>query len=318
MYAVNPEDIIVTKKDVPALEMMATNLSTTPRYVIVGQGADSPFRDERVRQAYSQSWDRDLFIDTTFNVSKFESAGLPMTTRWSSVLQAESWAGWWLDPKGSAFGPNAQYYKHDIANAKKLLAAAGFNNKVDFASAVPVGHPYGPTYDRDITIVTGMAQDAGFNASVKQPQFAREFRDVYSQGTGNFSGLSYVNLFSAGVEPSTWFFRYLNSKGSTFYGFDADGSGKHQGDPTLDGLTNKMLLEFDEKKRQEIGYDVQRLAAGKMYFIDFPGGANGFDLAWPAVRNRMVYVDDFARPVSASPTGNATLWLDTTKAPFTK
>jgi ABC-type transport system substrate-binding protein len=316
MYAVSGEDILATKRDVTALEMMATNITTTPRYVIVGANAQSPFKDVRLRQAYSMSWDRDLFIDTTFNVDKFQSQGLPMETRWSSALQAESWDGWWLDPKGGKFGPTAKYFKHDPAEAKKLLSAAGRANSVDFDSAVPAGHPYGPTYNRDIDIVTGMAAEAGFKASTKVPQFAREFRDIYSQGTGNFSGLSYVNLFSAGVDPSTWLFRYFNSKGSTFYGFDADSSGNHKGDPKLDQMTTKMRLEFDDKKRQDIGADIQRYLGEQMYFIAFPGGANGFDLAWPAVRNRSVYVGDVARPVSASTTGNGALWLDKTKPPF--
>jgi ABC-type transport system substrate-binding protein len=320
MYAVNAEDILTTKRDVPALEMMATELTTTPRYVIVGANAQSPFKDVRVRQAYSMSWDRDLFISTTFNVPKFESEGLSMETRWSSALQAESWAGWWLDPKGKDFGANGKYFKFDPAEAQKLLSAAG-KSSLEYDSAVPVGHPYGPTFNRDIDIVTGMAADMGFKANTKQPQFAREFRDIYSQGTGDFSGLSYVNLFSFGIEPSTWLFRYFNSKGSMFYGFDGDGSGAHKGDARLDQMTTNMRLEFDDKKRQELGNEIQRYLGEKMYFIAFPGGANGFELAWPAVRNRNVYRGDAARPIGpsgATGTGNATVWLDKTKAPFTK
>jgi ABC-type transport system substrate-binding protein len=316
MYAVQAEDIIITKKDVSALEMMATKLTTTPRYVIIGQAAGSPFTDERVRLAYSMSWDRDLFIDTTFNITTFESEGLPMETRWSSVLQGEAWEGWWLDPQDSKFGDTAKNYQYNVTEAKRLLSAAGHPNGVEFQSAVPAGHPYGPTYNRDIDIVIGMAQGAGFKAASVQPQFATEFRQTYSQGRGDFSGLSYVNLFSAGIDPSSWFFRYLNSKGSMFYGFDADGSSRHQGDPKLDDLTTAMRLEFDEKRRMEIGHEIQRLVAGKMYFIAFPGGANNFELAWPAVRNRMVYVDDVSRPVGVTGGGNGAVWLDQTKPPF--
>jgi peptide/nickel transport system substrate-binding protein len=316
MMDVNPEDIIVTKQDVPELEMMATKLLTTPRYVIVGQNAASPFTDERVRQAYSMSWDRDLFIATVYNVAAFEAEGLPMETRWSSVLQAESWEGWWLDPQGSDFGENAKFYEYNVEEATALLSAAGHAGGLDFDSAVPADVPYGPTYARDIEIVTGMAAEAGFRANITQPQFATEFRQIYSQGSGDFSGLSYVNLFSAGIDPASWLFRYLNSAGSMFYGFDADGSASHQGDPTLDELTNKLRLETDADAAKALAHDIQRQAARKMYFIAFPGGANSFALSWPAVRNLMVYVDDTARPIGVGGTGNGAVWLDQTKAPF--
>ena len=43
--------------------------------------AKSPFLDERVRQAVSLSVDRDLWLDTVFNVTPFTSQGLPVETR---------------------------------------------------------------------------------------------------------------------------------------------------------------------------------------------------------------------------------------------
>jgi hypothetical protein len=47
--------------------------------------------------------DRDLFIDVIYNVSNFESNGLPIETRWATALPNNSlYDGWWLnlDPAG--------------------------------------------------------------------------------------------------------------------------------------------------------------------------------------------------------------------------
>ena len=76
------------------------------------------------------SWDRDLCIDAFYNVDEFEAEGLPVETRWNTDCRATG-TGWWLDPQGKDFGPNAKYFKHNVAEAKKLLAAAGFANGFD-------------------------------------------------------------------------------------------------------------------------------------------------------------------------------------------
>ena len=61
------------------------------------------FIDERLRQAVSMAWDRDLFLDTFLNVAKFKTQGIDVETRWNSHLAATN-EGWWLDPKSKDFG----------------------------------------------------------------------------------------------------------------------------------------------------------------------------------------------------------------------
>ena len=110
------------------------------------------FRDKRLRQAYSLTFDRDLFAETYFNIPKFTSQGLPVDSAWSSVVEPDEFAGWWVDPKGKDFGPTAKWYKHDVAEAKKLVSAAGFNSGVTYQSTRAGGN-YGPEYDRQIDIM---------------------------------------------------------------------------------------------------------------------------------------------------------------------
>jgi hypothetical protein len=106
-----------------------------------------------------------------------------------------------------------------------------------------------------------------------------------------------------------YLFRFYNSKGSDFRGFDADGRGNGAGDPVMDELTTKMKGEFDDKKRTALVHELQRREGQKHYMSAFPGGANSFALAWPAVRGRQVWRGEGQRD-------DATLWLDQTKAPF--
>src|SRR5207302_7200595 len=97
----------------------------------------------RVRQAISMSWDRDLYFDSLLNVSRFRSDGIPVETRWRTHYGTG--AGWWLDPKGKDFGPNAKYFQHNPGEAKKLLAAAGYPNGFEVTSNQVTGPELGPT-----------------------------------------------------------------------------------------------------------------------------------------------------------------------------
>jgi hypothetical protein len=119
----------------------------------------------------------------------------------------------------------------------------------------------------------------------------------HNQSLGPFSGVT-ISLSSLAQDPATYLHSYYNSKGALRQGTDA----------TLDDLTSKMIREFDAKKRMEIGFDIQRYEGQKMYYPRI-GGATGFSIGWPAVRNREVHRGGTMRQLT-------TLWLDQEKAPF--
>ena len=76
------------------------------------------------------TWDRDLLLDALFNADKFAADGIEIDVVYESGLQSNTYAGWLLDPKGSNFGPNAKFFKMDLAEAKKLIIAAGHSDGV--------------------------------------------------------------------------------------------------------------------------------------------------------------------------------------------
>jgi peptide/nickel transport system substrate-binding protein len=314
-WDVRSDEILATKRQVPELNLYASSMSVSAIRTEYGWKPSppekTPFRDERVRQAYSMALDRDVWIDLFFNVSKFRSEGLPIDTRWNTCVIADAFEGWWLDPQGKDFGPNSQYFQHNVAEAKKLLAAAGFPNGVDVESIQASNSTYGIDYPKWIEVAEGMASDAGFRFKTTIVPFA-EFGTKYRDIQGKYEGVSYRSLPSTSGDTLERLLRDLSAKigAVTFTGFDVDGKGTYDGDPYLDDLLLKARREPDKQKRMAAVHDAQRHVGKKQYVMRFPGGASSFALRWPAVKNFRAFQDD-QRP-------NYTIWLDEKEAPIKK
>ena len=299
------EDILSTKKDVSELELMTTYFSTILNRV--GFGVDpGPFTDERVRQAYVLTWDRDIFLTTVFNADKFGQQGLDVTLANESGLQSNTYKDWLIDPLSSDFGPNSKFFKKDYVEAKKLLDAAGFPDGVkdyDLYTAAPsAGLP--AAYGALLEAVVGLSQDSGlFNPNrVNVQNFFSEFIPKYhNQARGSFAGVS-ISLSNLAEDPANYLFSYYNTHGSLRMGTDS----------MLDDLTAKAIVEFDNEKRMQIVHDIQRYEGGMNYYPRL-GGGTGFSLAWPVVRNREVYRGGTGLSGTNNP---STLWLDPKKAPL--
>ena len=89
---VRNEDILPMKKEVPELKLYSAEpTATTVRSVVWGwpnTDANKPFKDERVRQAFSMTWDRDAYVSAFKNVDKFKADGLPVNAYWNTALPA--------------------------------------------------------------------------------------------------------------------------------------------------------------------------------------------------------------------------------------
>jgi ABC-type transport system substrate-binding protein len=312
-FPVRAEEVVGLKREVPDLLMYDADFANPNIAAFFGwrPNGKTPFRDVRVRQALSRSWDRDLFIDLAYNVDKFEAEALTVETRWNSALYATAYKGWWLDPQSSDFGPNAEFYKYDIAEAKKLLAAAGFPNGLDVISNRLTTAEYGADWPRNVEVLEGMATEAGFRFQLNAPGWSTNWVPEFRDARGNFEGLSYRGTPS---EPDIGqrLFAEFSKDGNRFTGFDPAGSGSFAGDPQAEDMLLKIRREFDDEKRKVYAKDLQRYLGKMQYYIKSPGGSTSFQLAWPALQN-----------FNVSRTTNAALlnydwWLDDTKAPLGK
>src|SRR5262249_43969358 len=74
-----------------------------------------PFKDVRVRRAVSLALDRQAMIDASYEgVGNFNPAIPAGLVEWAKPI--------------SQLGEGAKYFRHDPAEAKRLLAAAGYQN----------------------------------------------------------------------------------------------------------------------------------------------------------------------------------------------
>ena len=305
-YVVRGEDVLVTKKDEPKLSLYESAMQSNGLGAVFGYRPNdkSPFRDERLRQAFSMTWDRDQYIDVMFNVKGFTDNGIPVRTSWSTSVQNNYFAAWYLNPQGKDFGPNAKYFKRDVAEAKKLVAAAGFPSGVEVISNVISGADYGVDYGKQVDILEGYANEAGFKFTRNVMNYQTEFIGRIRDAKGNFDGMAWKLLSPStppdGIEAMVAY--YSKAGGATFQGFDPAGKGTFDGDPYIEDLIVKARGEVDQKKAYGYVHDIQRYAAGKGYMWRSPGGATGVDIAWPAVRNFNVYQSEFRAHFSE--------WLD--------
>jgi ABC-type transport system substrate-binding protein len=315
--SVRAEDVLTMKREVSKILLYLDEVSANPgQQTVFGgrQGPRSSFNDERVRQAFSMSVDRDAFIELIYNVAKFKAEGLPMATKWNTDLPHDVYKGWWLDPQGKDFGPNAKYFKHDIAEAKKLLAAAGFAAGCEVQSNHFTSAEYGPDFPKHVEVLEGMSTEAGFKFTKNIIQYQQEFIPQYRDGKGNFDGLSYrLGPAAPSPDPAARLVYNYYSGGDGFYGFDGEGKASQKGDAFLDREILKARAELDDNKRKAIIIELQKYLGQKRYAMRWPGGANRMLMAWAAVKNLNVYRAGGA-PLTIP--NNAYYWLDQNEAPF--
>ncbi len=301
IYSFNTQaqDVVQMKKDVPAILLTASPPSTGQWRTFFGNKDGSPFRDERVRQAYAYTWDRDAILDTAYNVSKYAAQGLKVDTFYESALQCDTWAGWNLDAKdATTFGENAKYFKHDLATAKQLMTAAGYADGLETTIHYP-DPPLTPFWGNLNEIISQMVEDSGlFKVTRQAHNFIADFTPHYQASHGNFDGIAHYFLFLPG-DPTAYVYGTLNSGGSLF----------SMNDSTIQGMIDQALREFDNDKRKSLMHDVERYEGGKQ-FQPRLGGGTGFTTSWPVVRNWGVFentIQDYR-----------TLFLDPDQPPLKK
>lgn len=293
------DDVVQTKKDLPELQMFATEDSTAVLEWF-GMAPAGPWKDQRMRQAVQYSWDRDLFIDVHFATDVLDANGIPQNRRWNTAIPCGGpgsymyFPGMWLDPQSSEFGENAKYITlgsrdADLAEAKKLLSAAGFPDGIDFTH---YQYPLGFGQQRAQDVIEGMMMEAGLRVTKQEQIMIPEiFGIIFGRGNFDFM-LNSVDF--GGPDVGNYLLAHFHPGGNLFGGWNPDDTGVPDasggpGDPFLNETTERVLASFDKEERVELVHEFQRYMAKLFYYHRHPGGATTLSLAWPKVQNWQVF-----------------------------
>jgi peptide/nickel transport system substrate-binding protein len=204
-----------------------------------------PFSDVRVRQAMSLALDRQGIIDGVFEGVGVVNPPVPAALREWSIPIAQ-------------LGEGAKYYKHDVAEAKRLLAAAGYPNGFPAQACFT---SYGSTLLVDqVQLVLKSLKDVGIDAKLDQKEYGAYISTCFY---GNFPSTTFGPQ-TPFLEPDAFLF-------GQYYPNEPRNQ-SHIDDPVAADLLVRQRRTFDVAKRREVIFDIQRHLAKQQYYVQSPSG----------------------------------------------
>jgi peptide/nickel transport system substrate-binding protein len=206
-----------------------------------------PFSDVRVRQAMSLAIDRQAVIDAVFEGVGVLNPAVPAALKdWSLPI--------------AQLGEGARYFKRDVAEAKRLLAAAGYPN--GFPASLCY-NSYGSTAISDIAeLIAKHLKDVGIETKLDVKEYGAFIASCY---LGKFDSLTYG--------PQTPFLDPDNFITATHLPGESKNQ-SHVNDPVLTDLLVRQRRTLDVAKRREVLHEIQRYLAKQQYYLQLPSAVN--------------------------------------------
>jgi peptide/nickel transport system substrate-binding protein len=199
-----------------------------------------PFSDVRVRLAISHAIDRQGILDATAEGAGVFNPPVPAALKdWTIPM--------------TQLGEGAKYYKYDPAEAKRLLAAAGYPSGFQASLCFTT---YGSTILVDMMqLVLKYLKDVGIDARLDQKEYGAYIATCFN---GNFPSMTYG--------PQTPFLDPDNFVYAQYYPGEPKNQ-SHINDPVVADLLVRQRRTFDLAKRRELIYEIQRYLAKQQYYV---------------------------------------------------
>jgi len=238
---------VVRRLDLPLAKQHKPNVQTA-EYAWFTSGATGfkldkpPFGDVRVRRALSRA----ISLSEVFESNAF-SQGL-----WVPNPAVPAAAAEWSIPIDQLGPEGRKLYEHSTADAKRLLAEAGYPNGFKTQVETP-GTAYGPDFLDFVQIVIKDWKAAGIDAELKIKEYGAFISTTIY---GKFDQM-FLGLRGAWVDPEAYFYRwYMPGQALNVWGVN---------DPKLTDMINLQRRTPDVAKRKQVVFDIQRYLAEQAY-----------------------------------------------------
>jgi peptide/nickel transport system substrate-binding protein len=227
----------------------ARRASPFPIYFQMGDPA-SPFQDIRLRRAVSMAIDRETLGKVVFN------------GQYEEVVYVPAYMGKWAMPVSDLPQDSKQYYTYNVAEAKKLVDAAGAGGlelKLAYLINGPGAFTPSPSYKQHAETVANMLNAIGLKTTLITNDYNKDFVDAGKGSRQGYFDKNVLMFASAGsnTDADEWLFSYFHSKSTS--------NQEHLSDPAYDALVDKQRTIVNEDDRLKAVQDIQRYLADKMY-----------------------------------------------------
>ncbi len=277
ILAVGPENIPQFAKELKDTKIVTATPASGGPLIGLSWAPDQPWKDVRIRRALSMALDREAFVNVIFDPKRFTDIGVKLNSYWNTPLSA-GWGDYWLDPRGKDFGPAAAYMQHNVAEAKKLLDAAGFNAQKPFEfDMVYPGVYYGRDWPTRVDTFQSMMSDAGIKVKHAAIDYTKYIAG-YWRGGATFAGINQKNgaQFPPGGGSSSsaldWLGSYFTSKGTN--------NAVSTAWPELEQMLLKQRQVTDFEASKKALQDVQRYIVDNMVVIPAGPITETVDIVW--------------------------------------
>ena len=235
----------------------------------VVEAQTAPWRDPRVRIALRRAIDWDVITDGLADKEALAAAGVDIETRPSTHVGTDPL--YWLDPRKGELGQASENYLFNLAEAKKLMEAAGHRQPVEIDGYIAASRQAG----HDVAFITAdeWNKTGLFKINVETIRTEREFTDKYLLDY-NFKGML-MSIGVAGNEPDYVLYRYFHSSRPAPFP-----------DPELDRIIDSQRREPDLLRRASIIKEFQKYMATKFYLTPGHGLYGNWSFEWPWLHNR--------------------------------